>query len=95
LLEVKAAKNYLLSRWLELQQEWKKQKTGLDYYEKTGLQQATLITRNASIAYNQGQISYLEWTLLMNNAVNIELSYLQAVQQYNNTVIELNYLTGK
>ena len=72
----------------------KKQETGVENYEKTGLQQAALIIKNASIAYKQGQISYLEWIMLMNNAVTIELSYLQAIQQYNNTLIEINYLTG-
>jgi len=31
----------------------------------------------------------------MNNAVNIELGYLQAIHALNNTIIELEYLTGK
>ena len=94
MLEADAAKHYLISRRNELNDELKKQETGVEYYEKTGLQQAALIIKNASIAYKQGQISYLEWIMLMNNAVTIELSYLQAIQQYNNTLIEINYLTG-
>ncbi len=94
MLEVNATKQFLVSRLNELYNDLKKQKAGIDYYEKTGLQQAALIMKNSSMANKQGQISYLEWTMLMNNAVNIELSYLQSVQYYNNAVIEINYLTG-
>jgi len=90
-----AAKDYLQRRLNELQQEWEKQNRSLDYYEHTGLQQAEQMIRNARLAFRNGEISYLEWTVLMNNAVSIQLGYLQAVQDYNQAVVEINYLTGK
>lgn len=78
-----------------LREECLKQQNNLRYYEETGLQQATLIIRNAELAFKKGEIGYVEWTLLMNQAVSIRLSYYEAVQQFNQALIELEYLTGK
>lgn len=83
------------SNLLQLQQEYKKQELALQYYEQTGLQQAELIINSSRLSFQNGEISYLEWTALMNNAVSIQLNYLDAVRQYNQTIIELEYLTGK
>lgn len=83
------------SNLLQLQQEYKKQELALQYYEQTGLQQAELIINTSKLSFQNGEISYLEWTALMNNAVSIQLNYLDAVRQYNQTIIELEYLTGK
>jgi len=80
---------------LQLQQEYKKQELALEYYEQTGLQQAELIISSSRLSFQNGEISYLEWTVLMNNAVSIQLNYLDAIRQYNQTIIELEYLTGK
>lgn len=79
----------------QLQQEYKKQELALQYYEQTGLQQAELIISSSRLSFQNGEISYLEWTALMNNAVSIQLNYLDAVRLYNQTIIELEYLTGK
>jgi cobalt-zinc-cadmium resistance protein CzcA len=67
----------------------------VQHYEQTGLQQAELIFNNAKLAFENGEISYLDWTLLMNNAVNIQLNYLDAIRKYNQSVIMLEYLTTK
>ena len=75
--------------------EYKKQQNNLQYYQNTGLQQAELMIQTAKLSFENGEISYLEWTMLMNNAVSIQLNYLDAVHQYNQTLIELEYLTGK
>jgi cobalt-zinc-cadmium resistance protein CzcA len=76
-------------------EEHKKYLEQVAYYEQTGLQQAALIAKNAKMGFEKGATSYVEWTLLMNNAVTIELGYLQAIHALNTTVIELDYLTGK
>lgn len=75
--------------------EFRKQQNNLQYYQNTGIQQAELMIQTAKLSFENGEISYLEWTMLMNNAVNIQLNYLDAVHQYNQTLIELEYLTGK
>lgn len=79
----------------QLLEEYHKQQNSLHYYEKAGLKQADQITLSANLSFKNGEISYLEWTMLMNNAVNIRLNYIEAIKQYNFTLIELNYLTAK
>ena len=72
-----------------------KQQNSLRYYEQGGLQQAALIIKNAGISYEKGEIGYPEWSMLMGNAVSIQLAYIEAIGKYNNAVIELEYLNGK
>jgi cobalt-zinc-cadmium resistance protein CzcA len=94
-LQVDATSQYLTNQWQQLNEAYKKYNSQVQYYETSGLQQAALITRNARLGFEKGDVSYVEWTLQMNNAVNIELGYLQAIHALNNTIIELEYLTGK
>jgi cobalt-zinc-cadmium resistance protein CzcA len=94
-MEVAATSQYLANQYQQLREACKKYAAQVQYYETGGLQQAALITRNARLGFEKGDVSYVEWTLQMNNAVNIELGYLQAVHALNNTIIELEYLTGK
>jgi cobalt-zinc-cadmium resistance protein CzcA len=94
-MEVAATSQYLTSQLQQLNEAYKKYAGQVQYYETNGLKQAALITRNARLGFEKGDVSYVEWTLQMNNAVNIELGYLQAVHNLNNAIIELEYLTGK
>jgi len=79
----------------QLAEELIKNRQSLHYYEQIGLPQAELIFRNARLAFENGEISYLEWTLLMNNAVSIQLNYLETLSMYNQTLIQLEYLSTK
>ena len=94
-LQLAATEERLASRLRQVTETYRKFLEQVNYYESTGVQQAALITSNARLAFEKGAISYVEWTLLMNNAVTIELGYLDAVRQLNKTIIELEYLTGK
>jgi cobalt-zinc-cadmium resistance protein CzcA len=94
-MDVDATSQYLTNQWQQLNEAYNKYIGQVQYYETSGLQQAALITRNARLGFEKGDVSYVEWTLQMNNAVNIELGYLQAIHALNNTIIELEYLTGK
>jgi heavy metal efflux system protein len=94
-LEMTAAGRQLNAQWLQLMEEYKKYLDQVHYYEQTGLQHAALIIRNAQLAFEKGAINYVEWAMLMSNAVSIELGYLQAVHSLNRSNIELHYITGK
>ncbi len=65
------------------------------YFEETALQNAKTITRTANQQFANGDINYLEWTMLINNAVSIESGYTDALKEFNQTIIQLNYLTSK
>ena len=65
------------------------------YFEDTALQNANTITKTANQQFSNGDINYLEWTMLINNATSIQSSYTDAVKELNQTIIQLNYLTSK
>jgi len=65
------------------------------YFEATALQNANTITKTANLQFANGDINYLEWTMLINNAVSIQSSYTDAVNDLNQTIIQLNFLTSK
>jgi len=94
-MNTSATEKNLLTSYQQLQQEYIKQQRALQYYEQTGLQQSELIMNHSRISFQNGDISYLEWTTLMNNAVSIHLNYLESLRQYNLAIIELEYITGK
>ncbi len=64
------------------------------YFEQTALQNASTITTAANQQFGNGEINYLEWTMLINNAVAIQSNYTDAVKELNQTIIQLNYLTS-
>lgn len=70
----------------------KKQKAEnlLHYYLQTALPQAKIITDNANLQYTNGAINYLEWIMLTNQTVSIHSEYINAVNEWNVTAIELN-----
>ncbi len=65
------------------------------YFEDTALQNANTITKTANQQFSNGDINYLEWTMLINNATSIQSSYTDAVKELNQTIIQLHYLTSK
>lgn len=70
-------------------------KKTLDYYETKGLENANTITKTANQQLTNGEINYLEWVLLINQSVSIQNEYANALYQYNEAVIQLNYLSAK
>ncbi|MBX3241983.1 MAG: CusA/CzcA family heavy metal efflux RND transporter [Chitinophagaceae bacterium] len=94
-LETQAALQSVKYTLLQWQQAYIKQQKQVHYFEQTGLMQSERIIFSANLSFEQGEINYLEWTVLMNNAVSIQLQYLDALQAYNRTIIELQYLNSK
>ena len=70
----------------------KKQKNEqlLKYYTSSALPQAKLIADNANQQFASGAISYLDWIILTNQAIGIRAEFINAVSEWNATVIELN-----
>jgi cobalt-zinc-cadmium resistance protein CzcA len=65
------------------------------YFEDSALKNANTITTTANQQFSNGEINYLEWTMLINNAIAIQSNYLDAVKDLNQSIIQLNYLTTK
>lgn len=62
-----------------------------DYKEKQ-LPNAELIFKTAKAQFAAGEIDYLQWIMLNNQAITIKSNYLEALNQYNQSVAQLNYI---
>jgi cobalt-zinc-cadmium resistance protein CzcA len=67
----------------------------LDYYQnRGGNRQAGEIARISQLSYEKGEIGYVEYVQNLKSAAEIHLQYADAINNYNQTVILLNYLQG-
>lgn len=64
----------------------------LSYYENEGLSLAEEITRVATKSYDAGEIDFFNYIQSLETAKRIWLEYLDALNGYNQTIIQLNYL---
>lgn len=76
-------------------QEFIKNRNAISYYETGALPHATLLIKQADTAFKSGEIGYVEYLQALRNALSIKENYLQALNQYNQSVITLEFLTGK
>jgi len=65
------------------------------YYESIGVQQADAIIKAATLSYKGGEISFAELSQYLNQAIDIRKNYLDALQQYNQQLIQLHYYQNK
>lgn len=89
------ASTLLQGQWSQAQQELIKNQISLEYYEISALKNASLILQQAQKAFRSGDISYTEYLQALKNAQAIRANYLSALNQYNQTVIHIRYLTGE
>ena len=68
-------------------------KDGLVYYKHEGSLLADEILKTAIVSYKNSEIDFYQYIQSVEEAYNIKVAYLEQLQQYNQTVIELNYLT--
>lgn len=76
-------------------QEYQKWKSSLAYFETTALPTARTLNESALKSYKSGNIGYVEFLQGMNRAVQLETEYLQLLNQYNQSILQIEFLTGK
>jgi cobalt-zinc-cadmium resistance protein CzcA len=67
----------------------------LSYYESKGLTQADAIIRSSNLAYRGGEINFAELTQYLSQAIDIQRNYLDVLNQYNQSAIQLNYFLNR
>ncbi|MGB8375533.1 MAG: CusA/CzcA family heavy metal efflux RND transporter, partial [Salegentibacter sp.] len=82
----------LRSQYNSLISDLQKFSQAVDYYEQTGKGLSEEIILHADAAFRNGEIDFLQYTQLLENAKTIEINYLNNLLQYDLTVIEANYL---
>lgn len=75
-------------------QEYVKQKNSLDYYKHTAMANADLISKQSGKAYREGEISYTEYLVNLQQVQRIKQQYLKTINDYNQSVLKLEYLSG-
>ncbi len=88
-----AAEN-LKNRKAQLQAEYQKYISIRDHFENAGLVQSDQIIEQALLAFKSGNIGYMEWITLMNQAVGIRMQYMDAKLALKQVSAELEYLNG-
>ena len=71
----------------------KKLKSETDYYQSKGLKNAETIMKTANRLYDEGEINYLEWSILINQSLEIQNKLIDTQKMLNEKIIQLNNLT--
>jgi len=77
----------------QLQLELEQYEKALSYFEQEGAAMANEILKTANSSFKNGEIDFYQYILSLENAYEIQVNYLEHLNNYNQTVIKINYLT--
>ena len=92
------ARHYLKSlsgNYQALLGEYSKYSNSINYYEKQAIPEANMIIEQASRSYKVGAMDYLHYILSLSRALSIRQNYLDALNNYNQTIITIDFVLGK
>jgi cobalt-zinc-cadmium resistance protein CzcA len=92
--ELQNATNILKATYNQQVKQLQKLQKTLSYFETSGLQQADELLSISEFAYSKGEIGYVEFIQNTSQAVQSKLLYIETVNNYNQTIINIDYLTG-
>ena len=81
-------------QYSKLINEFQKLKNEQNYYKTQGLENASTILKTADRLFYEGEINYLEWSILVNQSLEIQNKYIDNQKNINEKIIELNNLKG-
>ncbi|PAW95335.1 CusA/CzcA family heavy metal efflux RND transporter [Mucilaginibacter sp. MD40] len=84
----------LQSQYQQAYQDVLKNARSIEYYEQSALPNTNLILKQGQIAFQSGDIGYIEFAQALRTYSEIRFNYLQAINQYNQSVYTLQYLIG-
>lgn len=95
-IAVNNADNYarqLDTRTRQLEAESQKYLEAIQYYNETGKTLSSELIKTAERSFREGEINFLLYIQSLENASDIELNWLENLNKYNQTILELTYLT--
>ncbi len=92
-LKLNQANETLTNEYAVLFTKLQANQQALSYYETSALPNAQQIIKAAELQLSKGEISFIEFSLLMNQAIETQSKYSDVLNEYNQTIIQLNYLT--
>eukprot|EP01118_Nematostelium_gracile_P007615 TRINITY_DN248_c0_g1_i1.p1 TRINITY_DN248_c0_g1~~TRINITY_DN248_c0_g1_i1.p1 ORF type:complete len:1461 (-),score=181.80 TRINITY_DN248_c0_g1_i1:28053-32435(-) len=75
-------------------QDLLKNSRSIEYYKSSALPNVNLILKQSQIAFQNGEIGYVEYLQGLRTYSDIRFNYLQAINEYNQSVYTLQYLMG-
>ena len=75
-------------------QSIQKNRNSLNYYQSSALPNADLILKQSQAGFRGGDIGYTEYLLALRNALSIRENYLQTLNDYNQSIIFMEFLLG-
>ena len=81
------------NRVAELESGLVKYREAIAYYEDTGKTLSAELVRSSQLSFSSGEIDFFRLAASMDRAIDIELNYLENLSNYNQLVLEINYLT--
>lgn len=75
--------------------QYQKNKEVIQYFERAALKNADIITTTANKQFINGDINYLEWVMLVNQAIAIQSDYIEAIKNLNAGAVEINSFITK
>jgi cobalt-zinc-cadmium resistance protein CzcA len=75
--------------------EYGKFNNSVEFYEKQAVPEADLIIEQSTRSYKAGAMDYLDYIMSLNRALTIRQHYLDALSGYNQTIISIDFITGK
>jgi cobalt-zinc-cadmium resistance protein CzcA len=85
----------LHQRYRQAFQQYRKNKTSVDYYRSIALPQAKDLVRKSHRAFEAGEADYISTLFNSMNALKLEESYFAALQQLHQSIIMITFLTEK
>lgn len=75
--------------------QYSRAKEALGFYGGQGVEQARAMADLSKVEYEQGEIGYVEYMQNQITALDVQMRYAQAVNEYNQALINLSYINGK
>jgi cobalt-zinc-cadmium resistance protein CzcA len=75
-----------------LTEELAQYREAVDYYTTSGKELSAELVTNANAAYKQGEIDFLQYIHLLDNARSIKINYLENLLKYDLRVLEINHI---
>lgn len=76
-------------------QQYNQNLSQYNYYKSTALPNADIIISTAKVGFKSGDIGYIEYLTALQTAADVQLNYLQSVNQINQSIININFLINK
>lgn len=84
----------LSQRGSTLLSDLKRLQIQINFYRETALPQAKLLISKSQRAFEVGEMDYYQVSQSINNAVEVQKQYIESLNQYNQTAIELELISG-